>query len=215
MEINVKEQLKNICKKYDFKYKEYSDSKISLCAESIDTYKKCKEWVDWITMYLNTKTVEITGNTDNCNFWFCNTRKDMTPEKITEFVADINTMLRKFNGSYVTIKSLIDPEDWQEIAKVQDAYNDNRYKVKFQEIDIGSDNYIYFSVLKEKYIFNGLFRIHDPVNGKDMTLISISDCEKKKDQNFFNAHWEEIENELCNYAKKRQNNREETQEETI
>lgn len=215
MKFDIKEQLQNICKKYNFKYKEYPNNKISLCAESIDSYKKCKEWIDWITIYLDTKTVVITGNTDNCNLWFYDTRKDMTTDKIIEFVADTNTMLREFNDSYVTIKSLIDPEDWQEIAKVQDAYNDNRYKVQFEEIEIGSDNYIYFSILKEKYLFNGLFRIHDPGNGKDMTLISISDCENKKDQNFFNAHWEEIEKELCNYVKERQNNIEEIQEETL
>lgn len=161
------------------------------------------------------KNITIAGNTDNCNFWFCDTRKDMTPDKIIEFVADTNTMLREFNDSYVTVKSLIDPEDWQEIAKTQDADKDSRYKVQFEEIVFGSDNYIYFSILKEKYLFNGLFRIHDPVNGPDMELISISDCEKKKDQDFFNAHWEEIENELCNCARERQNNKEETQEETL
>lgn len=210
MENDVKEQLKSICKKYNFKYKEYSENKISLCAKNTD-----KEWCDWIKLDLKNKEVILVGNTDNCNFWFCDTRKDMTPDKIIEFVADTNTMLRKFNDSYITVKSLIDPEDWQEIAQIQDAYKDNRYKVQFQEIVFGSDNYIYFSVLKEEYLFNGLFRIHDPANGRDMDLVSISDCEKKKDQDFFNAHWEEIENELYDYAKKRQRDKEETQEETL
>lgn len=210
MESDVKEQLKSICKKYNFKYREYSNNKISLCAKDTD-----KRWIDWIKLDLKDKSTNIVGNTDNCNFWFCNTREDMTPERIIEFTADINTMLREFNNTYVTIKTLIDPEDWQEIARVEDAYNDNRYKIHFQEMELSSDNYIYFSVLKEQYLFNGLFRIHDPANGNDMTLVSISDCEKKEDQNFFNAHWEEIENELCNYAKERQNNREETQEETL
>ena len=187
MENNYKEQLKNICKKYNFKYREYSENKISLCAKDIEQH-----WKDWITLNLATK--------------------DMTPDRIIEFVADINTMLRKFNKSYMTIKSLIDPEDWQELANIEDAYKDNRYEVKFEEISFSSDNYIYFVVEKEEYVFDGLFRIHDPANGNDMTLISISECVAKEDQDFFNAHWEEIENELCNCAKERQNITEETEE---
>lgn len=139
----------------------------------------------------------------------------MTPERIIEFVADLNTMLREFNDSYIAVKTLIDPEDWQEIAQVQDAYEDNRYKIQFEEIEFGSDNYIYFSILKERTMFNGLFRIHDPENGNDMTLVTISDCVKKEDQNFFNAHWDEIENELCERVKERQNIKEETEEEIL
>lgn len=208
--MDYKEELKNICEKYNFKYREYSENKIALCAKNTD-----RHWNDWIKLDLKNKDVTLTGNTDNCNFWFYNTRKDMTPNKIIEFVADLNIMLRKFNNSYITINSLIDPEDWQEIAQVQDASEDNRYKVQFEEVEFSSDNYIYFSVLKERTMFNGLFRIHDPANGNDMTLISISDCEKKQDQDFFNAHWEEIENELCNRAKERQNIKEETEEETL
>mgnify|MGYP000080507695 FL=1 len=166
MENNYKEQLKNICKKYNFKYREYSENKISLCAKDIEQH-----WKDWITLNLATKDVTLSGNTDNCNFWFCDTRKDMTPDRIIEFVADINTMLRKFNKSYMTIKSLIDPEDWQELANIEDAYKDNRYEVKFEEISFSSDNYIYFVVEKEEYVFDGLFRIHDPANGNDMTCL--------------------------------------------
>ena len=64
-------------------------------------------------------------------------------------------------------------------------------------------------------MFNGLFRIHDPANGNDMTLVTISDCVKKEDQNFFNAHWDEIENELCERAKEKQIIKEETEEETL
>lgn len=195
---DYKEQLKNICKKYNFKYKEYSKDKICLCAKDTD-----KHWEDWIKLDLKNKNLLLRGNTDNCNFWFCDTRKDMTPDKIIEFVADINTMLRKFNDSYITVKDLIDPEDWQQIAQVQDAYKDNRYNIKLEEVEFSWDNYIYFSILKEKYMFNGLFRIHDPTNGTGMTLVSINDCVKKEDKNFFNAHWEEIEKELCKRAVER------------
>ena len=75
----------------------------------------------------------------------------MTPNRIIEFVADLNTMLRKFNNEYVSVKSLIDPEDWQEIAQVKNAYEDDRYKIQFKSIEYGYDNYIYFTVLEEGY----------------------------------------------------------------
>lgn len=210
MENDYKKQFKNICKKYDFKYREYSENKIALCAKNID-----KHWENWIELDLKNKDVTLIGNTDHCNFWFCNTRKDMTPDKIIKFVADLNTMFRKFNDTYITVKALIDPEDWQEIAQVQDAYEDGRYKIQFEEIEFSLDNYIYFAILKEGKVFDGLFRVHDPDNGNDMTLVNIRDCEKEEDKNFFNAHWEEIENELCNCVKERQNNKEKIEEEIL
>ena len=210
MEIDYKKQFKDICKKYNFKYREYSENKIALCAKNTD-----RHWENWIELDLKNKDITLIGNTDHCNFWFCNTRKDMTPNKIIEFVSDLNKMLRKFNNSYIAVRSLIDPEDWQEIAQVQDAYEDNRYKIQIEEMEFSSDNYIYFSVLKENKMFNGLFRIHDPSNGEDMTIVSIRDCEKKEDQDFFNAHWDEIENELCECAKEKQIIKEETEEETL
>ena len=210
MENDYKEKLKNVCKNYKFKYVENSENKISLCAKNTD-----KEWINWITLDLKEKEVTLVGNTDQCNLWFYNTRKDMTPDKIIEFVAELNTMFREFNDSYISVKSLIDPEDWQEIAQVQDAYEDDRYKIQFKSIEYGTDNYIYFTVLKEGYEFDGLFRIHDPANGKDMTLVSIENCVMKEDQDFFNAHWEEIENELCELAKTRQNSKEENEEEIL
>lgn len=210
MEQDYKEQLKCMCKKYDFKFAEYSENKIALCAKDTD-----RHWRDWIKLDIKNKEVRLVGNTDNCNFWFCDTRKDMTPEKIIEFVADLNTMLRKFNDSYISVKSLIDPEDWQEIAQVKDAYEDDRYKIQIKSIEVGTDNYVYFTVLEEGYEFDGLFRIHDIANGSDMTLVKIDNCCIKKDKDFFNAHWEEIENELCEYVKARQNSREENEEETL
>ena len=213
MENDIKEQLKSICKKYNFKYKEYSENKISLCAKNTD-----KEWRDWIKLDLKNKEVILVGNTDNCNFWFYDTRKDMTPDKIIEFVANLNTMLRKFNDSYLTVKKLIDPEDWQEIAKIQDASADDRYSIKFKCIEFGNvkdnDNYIYCTLLQEGYELDGIFRIHDIENGNDMTLVSIG-CNNDKDRNFVNAHWEEIEKKLCEYAKERQNNVDEIEENII
>lgn len=208
MENNYKEKFKNICKNYKFKYVENSENEISLCAKNTD-----REWVNWITLDLKQKKTILIGNTDQCNLWFYKTRKDMNPEKIIGFVAELNNILREFNDSYIMVKTIIDPEDWQEIAQIRDAYKDDRYKIQFKSIEFGNDNYIYFTILKEGYEFEGLFRIHDPENGPDMTLVSISNCCVEKDQEFFNAHWEEIENELCKIVGEKQIIKEEKEEE--
>ena len=36
-------------------------------------------------------------------------------------------------GYEVSLKTLIDPEDWQEIANIHDAYDDPRYSVNIEE----------------------------------------------------------------------------------
>lgn len=79
----------------------------------------------WIKYIVASDLVSIAGNTDNCNLWFYDTRPDLTPEKIIEFVKDLNNALEI--DEPILLKTLIDPEDWQEIAEVRDAYDDERY----------------------------------------------------------------------------------------
>ena len=79
----------------------------------------------WIRYDKHDNTFSIEGNTDNCNLWFCDTRPDLTPDKLIEFVKDLNAALEP--NESILLKTLIDPEDWQEIANVRDAYNDGRY----------------------------------------------------------------------------------------
>ena len=67
----------------------------------------------------------ITGNTDQCNLWFYDTRPDLTPDKLIEFTKDLNWALEP--NEPILLQTLIDPEDWQGIANVHDAYEDERY----------------------------------------------------------------------------------------
>lgn len=63
------------------------------------------------------------------------TRKDLTPDKITNFIYSLNYVLSNVDIE-VELKTLIDPEDWQEIANVKDAFADPRYKdIDKEEID--------------------------------------------------------------------------------
>ena len=47
-------------------------------------------------------------------------------DKIVEFVKDLNEALN-IEGDKILVKELIDPEDWQEIADIRNAYEDLRY----------------------------------------------------------------------------------------
>lgn len=205
-EIDIRSEFKEIAKKFDFKLKE--DNKcVCICAK--DTNNK---WIDWIKYDFQDSKIKITGNTDQCNLWFCDIRKDMTPELIFDFVARLNETLRKVD-TYVTIKTLIDPEDWQVIANVKDAYEDDRYKVQVKCGDFEDNSYIHFGLSYKNREFDGLFRIHDPVNGPDMTIVNIYNCCVKEYMDFANAHWEEIEEKLCEYAEERLKNTEKENEE--
>lgn len=81
---------------------------------------------DWIKYYVDNDKVQLIGNTDQCNIWFYETRKDFTPEKINSFITELNKVFN-LGGEGFLIRDLIDPEDWQVLAGVRDAYKDDRY----------------------------------------------------------------------------------------
>lgn len=130
--ISILDEFKLLAQKYNFKIRNNSNN-ISLCAKNTDG-----RWENWITYNLYKNSVAIVGNTDQCNFWFCNTRPDFTPEKLMDFVSELNEILNKI-GYTVELKTLIDPEDWQEIAKVQDAYEDERYSGNKKKVMVSDE----------------------------------------------------------------------------
>ena len=104
-------------KKYGFEIK-MSETEISLIALNTDSEK-----VKWITYNIDTDIVHLLGNTDYCNLWFCDTRKDLSPDDCINFVVALNQAL----DVDFKVREIIDPEDWQEIAQIINAFNDNRY----------------------------------------------------------------------------------------
>lgn len=97
-------------------------TKYGACLYAKNTDGEDYPWIKYVT---SSDLFSIAGNTDQCNLWFCDTRPDLTPEKIIEFVKDLNEALEP--DEPILLKNLIDPEDWQEIAEVRDAYEDKRY----------------------------------------------------------------------------------------
>ena len=118
-EICVK-KFREVCQKYGFSTITLGNKEI-LVTKDTDDYD-----VNWITYDTEKDTVSFSGNTDYLNLWFYETRKDLTPDKIVEFVKDLNEAL-ELEGDKILVKELIDPEDWQEIADIHDAYEDLRY----------------------------------------------------------------------------------------
>ena len=118
-EICVK-RFREVCQKYGFSTITLGDKEV-LVAKNTDN-----EDVNWIAYDTEKDTVSFSGNTDYYNLWFYETRKDLTPDKIVEFVKDLNEAL-DLQGDKILVKELIDPEDWQAIADIRDAYEDLRY----------------------------------------------------------------------------------------
>lgn len=119
MKANTINKFKELGKKYNFKIEVSGIA--TLKARNTD-----KEYVDWIKYNPDTDTISYIGNTDHTNIWLCETRKDFTPEKTLQFINDLNNVFELGEEGF-KVRDLIDPEDWQEIANVRDAYKDERY----------------------------------------------------------------------------------------
>lgn len=128
--------LKQIAEKYNFRYEEnYKvDWNKKRDENNADVFiplteallAKNTDGEDTVWIYRIDNTVFCLGNTDNLNIWLSDTRKDLTAMRLVEFVKDLNDWSKNYGWSIPT-RIIIDPEDWQEIAGVCDAYEDKRY----------------------------------------------------------------------------------------
>lgn len=114
-------KLKDLAMAYGFK-PIMNGSNYMLCAKNTDN-----RWTPWITYNPKTCSVSCRGNTDHLNLWLHETRKDLTPENCLSFVEDLNRTFQLTGENRFSVKELIDPEDWQEIADIPDAHKDIRY----------------------------------------------------------------------------------------
>lgn len=115
------EKFQELAEKYGFEA-EQNDFMISLGAKNTDG-----EWTPWIRYNYHFEEVLICGETDTLNIWLSETRPDMTPEKCVAFVDELNKLFDFHGSDTIIIRDLIDPEDWQEIANVPDASEDERF----------------------------------------------------------------------------------------
>ena len=113
-------RFRGVCQKYGFSVVKSGEKEILVAK---NTYN---EDINWITYDTEKDTVSFSGSTDYLNLQFYETRKDLTLNKIVEFVKDLNEALN-IEGDKILVKELIDPEDQQEIADIRNAYEDLRY----------------------------------------------------------------------------------------
>jgi len=115
--------VKEIAQEYGFELIERGSDQILVAK---DTDGNSIEWLTFHHIGDSTKALTIYGNTDQANLWFHETREDLTALKLIEFGLDVSEYI---NGEKrpELLSSLVDPEDWQEIAGVQDAHADERY----------------------------------------------------------------------------------------
>lgn len=118
-EISMK--MKKLAEEYGFSVRTSGNTTALFCKDT-DGHV-CR----WITYDQKKACCTIAGNTDHLNLWFCETRPDLTPERIIRFVKDLNAVFETENA--ILLRNLIDPEDWQEIAGIRDAYEDDRYRL--------------------------------------------------------------------------------------
>lgn len=118
---NVVVGLEKLGKKYKFETIVEDDKAILLAKNTSG------EDVDWIIYNIKEDTVSHLGDSDNCNLWFYDTRKDFTSDILVEFVQDLNELFELKDMERFIVRNLIDPEDWQEITGIHDAYEDERF----------------------------------------------------------------------------------------
>lgn len=126
-------KLKKVAENYGFKTKKVAKvstvrygtvecDSLQIKAKNVDGH-----WTTWFTICpdINGECPFVTGdNTDCTNIWLCNTRPDLKAEDLVAFFSEINEILGEEDN---LLKTFVDPEDWQEISDVRDAYEDNRY----------------------------------------------------------------------------------------
>lgn len=96
-----------------------------LCAKNTDGH-----WTVWLKYDPTQKSISLRGHTDHLNLWLHETRPDLTPERCLQFVRELNEVFALSAHDSFSLRDLIDPEDWQEIAGISDAYADPRYAGK-------------------------------------------------------------------------------------
>lgn len=118
------EDVQSFAKKYGFTARrhEHYPERYSICARNTDD-----ESTEWFWYNKVDSTIYVRGNTDHLNIWLRDTRPDLTAELCIQMITDLNALFRFLGESRFKISTLIDPEDWQDIANVPDAFEDPRY----------------------------------------------------------------------------------------
>jgi hypothetical protein len=117
--VDVWDDLKIWCEEYGFELSEENGEYVIWGKSAFED-----EAVEWIWYDVESDTVQAM-NTDKNNMWLYEGRPDLSADDIVEMSVKLAEILSWTN---MTVSNIVDPEDWQEIADVRDAYSDPRFK---------------------------------------------------------------------------------------
>lgn len=115
--------LKEVAEKYGFGYEEEDTHKFLLAKNTEGAFVR---WIRLSITESGLKAIHVRGNTDYLSLWFYATRKDLTAEDLIMFVKELNECQSKTKAA-ILLWDLIDSEDWQEITRISDACEDERF----------------------------------------------------------------------------------------
>lgn len=128
----IRQAVEEICERFGFRVVDGEDAgnlaydfngrvmDFVIQAENVDG-----NWADWIAFGEHEGWPElISCDTDRANIWLCQTRPDITADDICEFTDQI----AEATDFEIEVSNIVDPEDWQEIAGVANAYDDPRFE---------------------------------------------------------------------------------------
>ena len=127
----MKRRVRTIAQNYDLAAR-FTETEISLCAKDTDD-----DWCKWVRYDIARDRI-VYSDTDTANIWLCDTKPLLDADGAIELVRAINWAF----DAHLMVRQLIDPEDWQEIAKVPDASEDARYTEWFNTDDLQRCRYL-------------------------------------------------------------------------
>lgn len=117
--------LSNWCDEYGFTLSEENGEYVIWGTEAFDGGA-----VEWIWYDPAADTVQAT-DTDKNNMWLYEGRPDLSADDIVSMSAKLARIL---DWQDMTIEDIVDPEDWQEIAQVHDAYGDPTFTTRVLDL---------------------------------------------------------------------------------
>ena len=123
--MNLWNDLQEWCEDYGFELTEENGEYVIWGKETVDGNS-----VEWIWYDPVADTVQTT-DTDKNNMWLYEGRPDLSADDIVEMAKKLADIL---DWPDMSIADIVDPEDWQEIAQVNDAYADSRFALSISNL---------------------------------------------------------------------------------
>lgn len=123
--MSLYDELQDWCDEYGFKLTDEDGEYIIWGIETVD-----EEPVEWLWYNPVTDIVQAT-DTDKNNMWLYESRPDLSADDIVEMIGRLAVIL---DWDDLVVEKMVDPEDWQEIAGVRDAYADERFATRVLDL---------------------------------------------------------------------------------